>query len=130
MAQAFPPPVTLGRKKPHRPEACTSEKSRGACGPGTQPHNLKVARGCERIKRVSLSPRYRGASQSLDHFELDGPRLDEQEPPGRPDGVARHSLPPLKAHTKAIQALSGADARWYFLPVVELPAILTPGEDG
>ena len=34
------------------------------------------------------------------------------------------------AGTKAIQALSRADGRWYFLPVVELPVILTPGEDG
>ena len=39
-------------------------------------------------------------------------------------------LPPLKVHTTAIQALFQADSRWYFLPVVELPAILTPGEDG
>jgi ferredoxin len=54
----------------------------------------------------------------------------EQQPSGRPDGVAGQSLPPLKVHTKAIQALSRADGRWYFLPVVELPVILTPGEDG
>jgi hypothetical protein len=31
---------------------------------------------------------------------------------------------------KAIQALSQVDSRWYFLPAVELPVILTPGEDG
>jgi hypothetical protein len=37
---------------------------------------------------------------------------------------------PIIAGTKAIQALSRADGRWYFLPVVELPAISTPGEDG
>ena len=37
---------------------------------------------------------------------------------------------PLKVHTKAIPALSRADGRWYFMPLVELPVILTPGEDG
>ena len=57
-------------------------------------------------------------------------RLDDQQPSGRPDGVAGQSLPTLKVHAKAIQALSRADGRWYFLPVVELPVILTPGEDG
>jgi hypothetical protein len=65
----------------------------------------------------------------FDLFELDGP-LAKQQPSGRPDGVAGQSLPPLKVHTKAIQALSRADGRCYFLPVVELPVILTPGEDG
>jgi len=57
-------------------------------------------------------------------------RLDEQRPFGRPHGVAGQSLPLLKVHAKAIQALSQADSRWYFLPAVELPVILTPGEDG
>jgi hypothetical protein len=42
-------------------------------------------------------------------------RLDEQQPSGRPDGVAGQSLPPLKVHTKAIQALSRADGRWFCL---------------
>jgi hypothetical protein len=40
------------------------------------------------------------------------------------------AFPPLKVHRKPIQALSRADSRWYFLPVVELPVILTPCEDG
>jgi hypothetical protein len=40
------------------------------------------------------------------------------------------SLTPLKVHTKAIQALFQADSRWYFLPAVKMPVILTPGEDG
>src|ERR1700736_709542 len=59
---------------------------------------------------------------------LERPRPLHQS--ARPDGVAGQSLPRLKVHTKAIQALSRADGRWYFLPVVELPVILTPGEDG
>jgi hypothetical protein len=33
-----------------------------------------------------------------------------------------YEFPPLKVHTKVIQALSRADGRWYFLPVVELPS--------
>jgi hypothetical protein len=53
---------------------------------------------------------------------------DLRSPPPTPCSIPRP--PPLKVHTKAIQALSRADSRWYFLPVVELPVILTPGEDG
>ena len=44
--------------------------------------------------------------------------------------AAQNPNPQLKVHTKTIRALLQADSRWYFLPAVELPVILTPGEDG